>query len=82
MITCRQAWEHLVDYLEGTALPEIRRAIDEHVQKCTCCPDFVKSYQKTSILCQKALKKPVPEGVSERLLSVLRDKTSALKSRK
>ncbi len=73
---CQEALENLLDFMEGTLSPELRMAIEEHVDSCRVCPTFVDSYRKTTILCQKALQRAAPPEVVDRLLSALRDRTS------
>jgi predicted anti-sigma-YlaC factor YlaD len=74
-ITCKQALESLVDYLEGSMTPEVKREIEQHLADCGCCPGVIESYMKTAKLCHKALKKSAPAGLVQRLMDSLREKT-------
>ncbi len=74
-ISCKQALENLLEYLDGHLPPQARQAIEQHLASCECCPELLASYQKTSELCQKALKRAMPEGMAQRLMECLRQKT-------
>lgn len=71
-MNCKEAIEHLLDFLEGGIGPDLRSAIEKHVASCKLCPELVQSYLKTSSLCAKALRKEVPSDVVDRIMSAVK----------
>ncbi len=49
-MTCREATEFLMDYLEG-ALPEAQKAeFERHLHLCEACVRFLDTYERTARL--------------------------------
>jgi hypothetical protein len=80
-MNCKEAIEHLLDFLEGSCCPETRTDIEKHVATCKICPDLVQSYQKTSSLCAKALRRDIPVDVVDRMLASLKEQTAIKKTK-
>ena len=74
-LSCTEALEDLLDYVEGGLDPSPRQLFVEHMRVCGVCGHILESYCKTPTLCRRALKKELPAGVTDRLLAVLREKT-------
>jgi hypothetical protein len=74
-LSCTEALEDLLDYLEGALDPSPRQHFLDHMHVCGVCGHILESYSKTPGLCRRALKKELPAGVTERLLAALRDRT-------
>jgi anti-sigma factor RsiW len=73
-VTCKHSLSLLQEYLEGTLSPEDKADLDRHFKACPPCIDFVKKYQATPKICQKALAEEMPEDVGARLGQFLREK--------
>ncbi len=80
-LSCSEALESLLDYVEGGLDPETRVGLEEHLRQCPPCGHVMESYNKTASLCCKALRKDPPEGLVERILASLREKTSEPKGK-
>ena len=72
MYTCKEAVDVLLEYLDGEMTPELKARLEEHFSGCAPCEDFLKQYRATVGLCRKALEKRMPESVSDRLKSFLK----------
>ena len=75
-LSCTEALDDLLDYVEGSLEPSHRQLFREHVHACRVCGYILESYSKTPNLCRRALKKELPAGLTDHLLAVLREKTS------
>jgi predicted anti-sigma-YlaC factor YlaD len=56
-LTCRDAYEFLLSYLEGELASEVRVAFDEHLEQCASCRRYVEQY-KTVIVAVQAFESP------------------------
>lgn len=73
MFTCRECIDSLLDYLDGDLSAEQRAHLDAHLNACTPCVEFVKTYRATTRLCKEALQRSMPTEVAARLGSFLRE---------
>jgi len=71
-MTCRTGVTLLMDYLEGTLAASRRRTIDAHVEGCTRCQRFVRSYLETPRIVREATACVLPRRVSAALQRRLR----------
>ena len=46
-MTCRELVEVLTDYLEGALPPEDRRRLEEHLESCPYCTEYVAQMRQT-----------------------------------
>ena len=46
-MTCRELVEVVTDYLEGTLAPEDRRRLEEHLEVCPYCAEYVAQMRQT-----------------------------------
>jgi hypothetical protein len=76
-LSCIQARDSLLDFVEGALEPEMRQNMEDHLRQCAPCDYFLETYRETSMLCCRALKREMPAGFSERLLATLREKTTS-----
>ncbi len=72
-MNCKDAIEHLLDFLEGSLGPDLRAAIEKHVKTCSICPGLFESYQKTRSLCAKALRREVPGDLVTKIMQSVRE---------
>ena len=74
-IRCEQAVGLLLEFLEGTLAPEVRRGVEAHLARCQPCNRLVATYKKTTVLCRHALLRKPPPEFGDRLLRFLRERT-------
>jgi anti-sigma factor RsiW len=74
MYTCKDSIDLLLDFVEGEMPEDERRLLLEHLDGCSPCVDFLRTYQATPSLCRRALVTRMPEELSEKLTSFLREK--------
>jgi anti-sigma factor RsiW len=75
-LSCSEASECLLDFVEGALDPKLRHSIEDHMRVCPPCGRLLEAYNKAAALCGKALQREPPAGMGERLLASLREKTS------
>ncbi len=46
-MTCRELVEVVTDYLEGTLAPDDRRRLEEHLDVCPYCAEYVAQMRQT-----------------------------------
>jgi len=73
-LTCTEASESLLEFVEGALTPEVRHGFEGHLRACGLCSLLFESYKKTSVLCCKMLRRETPAGAVDRLLQSLREK--------
>lgn len=66
-VTCETIWRDSSEYLEGTLLPETRRAMDEHIQGCQKCTAVMQGLRNIVNLYGDERMAEVPAGFSQRL---------------
>lgn len=74
MLTCQEQVELLADYLEGTLHPETARALEQHLEGCPECLNFIKTYQATNTWVREITCEEMPEELTIRLTSFLKAK--------
>lgn len=74
MYTCKDSINLLLDFLDGELTPEDTQHLREHLQGCSPCVDFLRTYRATPGLCKKALAKKMPQEMSTKLTEFLRSK--------
>jgi anti-sigma factor RsiW len=78
-MTCREATDFLMDYLDGKLAAPVRITFEEHLIECPACVDYVESYRATITLaagCEKdAGRGPVPEELIAAILAAQKEAT-------
>ena len=74
MMTCQEQVELLTDYLDGTLDPPTSRALEEHLDGCVSCANFMKTYQTTRAWIGEVTYEEMPEELKGRLASFLKGK--------
>jgi anti-sigma factor (TIGR02949 family) len=74
MFTCKESIDLLLEYLDGDMSDEQARHLEAHLAACPPCIDFLRTYRATPGICRRALKKQMPEELSQRLKEFLRQK--------
>lgn len=78
-VTCEECIEVLVDYVDGTMDAVTLEAFEAHFADCPPCVDFLKTYKATITVSKKVFDEPIPDSVSQRLRSFLRQKCQGKK---
>lgn len=74
MYTCKDSINLLLDFLDGELTPEDTQHLREHLQGCSPCVDFLRTYRATPGLCKRALAQKMPQEMSTKLTDFLRSK--------
>jgi anti-sigma factor RsiW len=74
MYTCKDSIELLRAFLDGDLPAEEEQHLHEHLSACPPCVDFLRTYQATPQLCQRALGKQMPLEMSVKLTDFLRER--------
>jgi len=73
-MTCRELSEFLMEYLSGELPSEQRQAFGEHLEACSDCVIYLKSYEETVKLGKAAFRSPderIPDEVPEKLVDAI-----------
>ncbi len=74
MFTCKESVDLLLDFLDGAMPEEEARRLEEHLEACPPCIDFLRTYKATPGLCRRALSRQMPQALADRLTDFLRQK--------
>ena len=66
-ITCETVWRESSNYLEGDITPELRLAMDEHIQGCKECASVMDGLRNVVRLYGDERMSELPAGFSQRL---------------
>lgn len=73
---CKELVYLLADYLDGTMEETLRQELSVHIEMCEPCLNFLKTYDKTRILCRQLQPEEIPEEMRLRLRSFVLQKVS------
>ena len=74
MFNCKDSIDRLLEYLDGEVPAEVKQHLEEHLDGCAPCEEFLRQYRETAPLCRKALlRSKMPKEVAERLTSFLHE---------
>ncbi|MFZ5470357.1 MAG: anti-sigma factor family protein [Myxococcota bacterium] len=74
MYTCKDSISLLMTLLDGEVSAEEERNLEEHLQACPPCVEFMRTYRATPAMCRTALAAKMPEELCHRLTEFLRSK--------
>lgn len=66
-MNCKELVYLLGDYIDGTMDDHLRQELSVHIELCEPCLNFLKTYDKTRILCREIRPEEIPEEVRSRL---------------
>jgi anti-sigma factor RsiW len=66
-VTCETVWRESSNYLEGDVAPELRLALDEHIQGCKECASVMDGLRNLVTLYGDERMSELPAGFSRRL---------------
>jgi mycothiol system anti-sigma-R factor len=72
-MTCQEAIEKLVEYLDGELTPEGLGRLEAHLEACAPCRAYFATYRRTKELAAKASRVEMPEDLKRRLRALLGD---------
>jgi anti-sigma factor RsiW len=72
-MTCKEAIEKLVDYLDVELSPAGRAEREAHLAMCEACRSYLATYAKTRDLVAKVNRVELPETLKRRLRKLLTD---------
>ena len=73
-LTCEQITDLLNDYINQEMDATLRAAFERHLQNCTDCAAFLKTYRQTMHVTQTLRYEDVPEEMLTRMQQFLREK--------
>jgi predicted anti-sigma-YlaC factor YlaD len=73
-VTCASGVSLLMDYLEGNVAPDLRAALEEHVNGCAGCRAFIESYRATPRILREATIATFPPELERSLMAFLRSR--------
>lgn len=74
-MTCREAIDFLMEYLDGELPPAVRAEFDRHLTVCTSCVAYLETYRATvqlekAAFCDEATAAaPLPEELVQAILA-------------
>lgn len=74
MKTCKDSIHALLEYLDGDMSADEARELEAHLNGCSPCVEFVRTYRETTGLCKRALAAKMPSEVADRLKGFLQSK--------
>ena len=72
MLTCERTIALLSDYLDGDLAPRRKRALDEHLDQCPACVEYIDSLRATQGLVRGLREEDLPPPVARALREFLR----------
>lgn len=73
---CKRVLEILSDYVDGELSPDQCQQIQEHLEDCPECHDFVETFRESLELTHNLDKKLPPQDVCESILRAFRESLS------
>ena len=70
--TCKEITALLLDYLNGTLSPSVKRDFKRHLRICPDCVNFLNTYKKTVTVSGSVHSEELPVKVRENILDFLR----------
>jgi anti-sigma factor RsiW len=70
-ITCQQLIDFIGAYRDDELTPAERTEFDRHLGVCPSCVAYLRTYEKTVALAQRAGSDPVPDDVPESLVRAI-----------
>ncbi|MGB7949082.1 MAG: zf-HC2 domain-containing protein [Candidatus Binatia bacterium] len=73
--TCKEITGLILDYLNDTLSPSVRRDFNRHLRICPDCVAFLRTYKKTASLTRSVRVEDLPDKVRRNILDYLRQGT-------
>jgi anti-sigma factor RsiW len=72
MLTCRQLFERLSEFLDGELSEDACQRVRAHLGECAPCRTFFRTLEQTVRLCEQLPSAPLPDDVRRDLQERLR----------
>ena len=69
--TCKQIADLVLDHLNDTLAPRIKREFDQHLRLCPDCVAFLNTYRKTVAVAKTVRAEDMPAQVRRNILGFL-----------
>lgn len=78
LLTCQECIHLLLDYADGSMVPEVRRKLDEHLSACPPCQHYLRSYRSCTEMVQQLRDQEaqIPAELQLRLKSFLKEQVN------
>ncbi len=73
-MNCKELVYLLSDFLDGSMEEHLKQELSEHIEMCEPCLNFLRTYDKTRILCRQIRPEEIPEEMRLRLRSFVLQK--------
>jgi len=70
---CKEITGLILDYLNDTLSPSVRRGFKRHLRICPDCVAFLRTYKKTASLTRSVRVEELPDKVRRNILDFLRE---------
>jgi heterodisulfide reductase subunit B len=77
LLTCKDFLNELSDFLDETLDPNVRAALDKHVNECPNCWVILDTTQRTIKVYKGLEPQSIPADIHSRLMTALQKKMSA-----
>ncbi len=73
-MNCKELVYMLEDYIDGTMDEHLRNELSVHIEACEPCMNFLRTYEKTRILCRHIRPDEIPDELRKRLKTFVMEK--------
>lgn len=73
-MNCKELVYLLGEYLDGSMDERLRRELDAHIEMCDSCLHFLRTYDRTVLLCRQVRMEEIPPEFAARLESFVMDR--------
>jgi anti-sigma factor (TIGR02949 family) len=77
LLTCKDFLKELSDFLDDTLDPNIRAALNKHVEECPNCWVILDTTQRTIKVYKGLEPQTIPQDIHSRLMTALQKKMAA-----
>jgi anti-sigma factor RsiW len=79
-MTCRDVIGLLLDYLEGALDPNLADALERHLEECTACRVYLRTYDRSRRLVGDVTRDEMPDEMTDRLRAFLLSRLHSARS--
>ena len=73
VMNCHDIWREISNYLDGTIDPELKAALEDHIDYCRPCTAVVDGARNVVVLLGDERAFPIPAGLVERIFERVSD---------
>jgi len=71
--SCKEIVDLAFDYLQRELDPEVSRRLDQHLERCPSCINFLRTYECVPSLTREMLSERMPDSLRRSLHDFLRE---------